>query len=118
VGGLVGIVRDLEPGSEGSLALEVQVEPGAALKVTTSSGEQAVRGQVRVVDSAGRVFSGLRNGRDPWSWKRYPFDSKVRWVGPLPGGDFVVSVHVPGMGNTVREVSVAPGETKAIALGY
>ena len=91
--------------------LELTLEPGGALVVELRAADGAtLRGQVRVHDQDGRLMTGLRDYRDPWSWRRYPFDSRRKHVGPLPTGSYRVSVEVPGVGSATREVAVASGE--------
>ncbi|MFT7484450.1 MAG: RNA polymerase sigma-70 factor (ECF subfamily) [Candidatus Paceibacteria bacterium] len=118
VGVLVGFLGKITPGSEGASQLEIQLEEGATLKVQARADEELVRTQVRVLDEQGRVFSGLRDATDPWSWRRYPLDSRTRWIGPLPEGTYRVAVYLEGRKPQERVVFVTQGETGAVEFQF
>ena len=87
--------------------LELALVPSGTLVVELRRADgKPVRGQVRVHDQDGRLMTGLRDFRDPWSWRRYPFDSRRKHVGPLPTGTYRVSVQVPGLGGAERTVAL------------
>ena len=73
-----------------------------------------MRGRVCVRDEAGRLFTGLRSSDDPWAWKRYPFDSRRKRIGPLPTGNYRVEAFVPGRPSRTREVAITAGATQEL----
>ena len=100
--------------SEAAEELELRLGEGAVLQVELVAGEELQRGRVCVRDSAGRLFTGLRSADDPWAWKRFPFDSRRQYVGPLPAGNYTVEVFAPGHAPHARELALTTGETREL----
>ncbi|MEM9378463.1 MAG: sigma-70 family RNA polymerase sigma factor [Planctomycetota bacterium] len=96
--------------------VELRLEPGATLVVRASDGDVPVRAQAVVRDLDGRLMSGLRFSRNPWSWRVYPYDSMRRHVGPLPAGTFEVTSNAPEVGAATVEVTLTPGATREVEL--
>lgn len=108
----VGVVIE----SDGVDEIELELQVGATLAVEVTAGDELVRAHVRVTDPEMRTYTGLRSKFDPWSWRRYPFDSRRKRVGPLPPGTYTLSAHVPGVGDVSREITVSPAETRDVSL--
>ncbi len=96
-----------EPGE-----VELRLVEGAVLRVELTAGEELLRGRICVRDTAGRLFTGLRSADDPWAWKRFPFDSRRKHIGPLPAGNYMIEAFVPGKEPRTRELAVASDETR------
>ncbi|MEM1451388.1 MAG: sigma-70 family RNA polymerase sigma factor [Planctomycetota bacterium] len=96
--------------------VELQLADGATIVVEARKGEVPVRAQAVVRDLDGRLLSGLRFARNPWSWRTYPYDSMRRHVGPLPAGTYTVTSNAPGVGSASIEVTVTPGATREVEL--
>ncbi|MEM9801361.1 MAG: sigma-70 family RNA polymerase sigma factor [Planctomycetota bacterium] len=97
--------------------VDLQLAPGATLVIEARTDEgELQRAQVRVDDRDGRTMTGLRSLFDPWTWRRLPFDSRRRHVGPFPAGTYVVTASVPDAGSASTNVTLQPGERREVTL--
>ncbi|MEM9803149.1 MAG: sigma-70 family RNA polymerase sigma factor [Planctomycetota bacterium] len=97
-------------------AIELRLVDGATLIVQASAGDRRIRAQAVVRDVDGRLMSGLRFSRNPWSWRTYPYDSTRRHVGPLPPGTYVVTSNAPDVGTASVEVTLTQGATRELEI--
>lgn len=107
--------NDLDPDRE-RVPLELDLREGAVVLVRALKGGEPTQSQVRAFDRDGLLFTGLRHMYDPWEWRRLPFDSESRHIGPLPPGTYVLDALVPGVGSASREMALAPGERRELDL--
>ncbi|MEL6430159.1 MAG: sigma-70 family RNA polymerase sigma factor [Planctomycetota bacterium] len=96
--------------------IALQLAPGALIVAELVHDGAPVRSHVRVRDREGRLYSGLRAARDPWSWQVYPNDSKRRHVGPLPPGTYEVTASVAGLGSVTETITLSDGDQRELRL--
>ncbi|MEM8711161.1 MAG: sigma-70 family RNA polymerase sigma factor [Planctomycetota bacterium] len=107
---------DIQLGGANVVDVEMQLSPGATVTVTTLAEGEPVRALVRVVDEGGRCLTGQRYFRDPWQWRRHPFSSTEKRVGPFPPGTYTVTSWVPGVGQGESKITLVGAEELAVEI--
>ncbi|MEM1450342.1 MAG: sigma-70 family RNA polymerase sigma factor [Planctomycetota bacterium] len=116
LGPLVGQALGVVVEADGAKEVEITLAEGATVVVEAQVEGETVRGEVRVTDQDGRLLTGLRCLFDPWTWRRHPFDSRRKHVGPFVAGTYTVTVRVPEVGEKAVEVTLQPGEERRLTI--
>lgn len=114
IAGPIRVVPRSEPSE--SESVEIRMERGGTILGRVMRGGKPVTGHVVVRDAGGRQLSGLRDYRNPFTWRRHPVSATDRYFGPLPAGDYIVHGCVDGRAGPARTVTVVAGETVTVEL--
>ena len=114
----VAEARDLVIGDADLEGVEIQLERGAVVTVQSLVNGDPQRALVSASDDGGRLLTGQRFHSNPWQWRRHPFDSTKKRIGPFPPGTYAVSSHVPGVGTVTEEVTVIGAEALELTLRH
>ncbi|MEM8711167.1 MAG: sigma-70 family RNA polymerase sigma factor [Planctomycetota bacterium] len=109
---VAGIVVADEPVKD----LRLELKRGATITVRTLLNQVSQRAHVQVLDESGRCLTGQRDLGNPWQWRRHPFHSKNKRVGPFPPGTYVVRSHVPGLGTAEEKITLVETENAEVEI--
>ena len=100
-----------------SVALDLQLSPGAMLEVSLLEDGEPVRARLRVLDEAGHQVNGMVSLSDIQTMVTEGFSSKVRTVGPVPPGEYTVIATTDDGSQAKKTVRVREGQTsRAVKL--